>query len=141
MYDQKCLFDVKSIKKVNSRYRAIIEINKDTFQTVTNIGKLKIGWSICSVYEHVDLIRCFKCYSFHHMADKCSKSAICSKCGENDHNTESWNKTSPRCINCVTANANFGFTLPTNHSIFDKMCPVFQKVHINTRLNGSCVNC
>ena len=85
--------------------------NEETITTNTYIltfGKpqipkeLKVGYSIIKVNPYIpNPLRCYNCQMFGHHEQKCTKSAVCKKCGESgsDHLELSCSKP-PKCANC-----------------------------------------
>ncbi|KAK9754733.1 hypothetical protein QE152_g997 [Popillia japonica] len=76
------------IKKMRSKFMAILEVDPVSFQEVTKKEKLCIGWSMCRVFEYVRVFRCFKCGGFDHKAEGCKTGRRCQKCAESDHVAE-----------------------------------------------------
>ncbi|KAK9701828.1 hypothetical protein QE152_g30328 [Popillia japonica] len=64
-------FRIKTIKKMKKTYMAIVECDPITFKKITDVGRLTIGWSVCRIYEHVGVFRCFQCGGFNHKAADC----------------------------------------------------------------------
>lgn len=115
------------IKKMKTRYMAIIECDPDSFKVIMDKRNLTIGWiPRCRVFEYVKIFRCFKCGGFNHRAEEC-KSDKCVKCGEVGHGYEECNNLEQRCINCLQANEVMNHSFNVNHSVFDHCCPVYQQ--------------
>ncbi|KAK9727616.1 hypothetical protein QE152_g19054, partial [Popillia japonica] len=69
-------FRIKTIKKMKKTYMAIVECDPITFKKITDVGRLTIGWSVCRIYEHVGVFRCFQCGGFNHKAADCQVEVI-----------------------------------------------------------------
>ena len=64
--------------------------------------ELKVGYNIIKVNPYIpNPLRCYNCQMFGHHEQKCTKSAVCKRCGESgsDHVELSCNKP-PKCANC-----------------------------------------
>ena len=81
-------------------------ISTDTY--ILTFGKpqipkeLKVGYNLIKVNPYIpNPLRCYNCQMFGHHEQKCTKSAVCKKCGESgsDHVELSCNKP-PKCANC-----------------------------------------
>ena len=107
-------YEIKSHLKsqfVTDVKRITFNRNEETIATNTYIltfGKpqipkeLKVGYSIIKVNPYIpNPLRCYNCQMFGHHEQKCTKSAVCKKCGESgsDHLELSCSKP-PKCANC-----------------------------------------
>lgn len=104
---REAVIKVILIKKMKRNYMAIIEVDKSAFRAIIKEGKLKIGWSVCSAFESVDIRRCFKCLGFGHKADKCTNTVNCAKCGNQGHKEN-------ECNNDVSKNVSIALQLIRN---------------------------
>lgn len=123
----KANLQIKVVKKMKSRYMAIVECDPDSFMQIMECGKLNIGWTVCRVFEYVRVYRCFKCGSFDHKIDECKKEKMCLKCCKNDHSTEDCDGELVRCGNCIETNNKLNLNLSVDHSMFDTCCTVFKR--------------
>jgi hypothetical protein len=77
--------------KIASRkyYTAYIRVDTDTFNFIMKSGRLYIQWDRVKCYEHVNVLRCFKCSLYGHIAENCKSDKFkCAKCnGEHTTNT------------------------------------------------------
>lgn len=117
---------VKNIRKAyGGTQTARISLPDAAAQKALQIGKLKIGWSICRVREPVILKRCFRCLEFGHIAGACKssydRSKLCRKCGEANHIAKDCTSKT-RCMFCVTNKEE-----ETGHIAGSVKCPVFKK--------------
>ena len=111
---------------------AIIGVDINTFKRALTKQKVYIGWSSCAVYEHVDVVRCFKCQEYNHISANCkSAAAVCCFCSEShDGVKECPHKGDEKffkCANCYKANAKYGLNIDVNHSVMSLQCPVLRK--------------
>lgn len=130
IFTENSKIEVVVIKKMKTRFMAIMEVDPETFQAVMKSGLLLVNLSVCSVFEHVDLLRCFKCTGYHHTNKICTnKSTFCLKCGLADHLSQNC-ITEPRdfcCPNCYEANEKYKLGFPINHSPFNRECEIFKR--------------
>lgn len=121
--------EVIIIKKMKTRYMAIVECDPKTHGKLLGEKMVCIGWSSsCRVFDYVRMLRCFNCGGYNHKAETCKKRNVCIQCGEEGHNKDNCKCTNYRCLNCIEANNNSNSNFDVNHSIFDVKCQVYQKI-------------
>lgn len=110
------------------KFNAIIEIDCNGFNLVMNrnVRTLNIGWAKCSVYEHLNIKRCFKCYGFNHVAKDCSRKKACSICA-GEHERNSCKSSEVKCVNCYNANKKFKLNLNEKHTANSFNCKVLMR--------------
>lgn len=122
--------EVIIIKKMVTKYMAIMEVDQDVFRSVMKSGMLLIDFSVCSVFEHINVLRCFQCSGYHHTVKNCrNKDCVCIKCGLTGHSSQNCETESKDfcCPNCLEANKKYKLGLMINHGPFDRQCEVFKK--------------
>lgn len=113
-----------------NKHTVVAEVDSKTFGNIMSLGSVNIGWNRCPVYEELNLMRCYKCLSFHHKANECKNPVACSNCGECHKYTDCTSVAVAR-INCINTNKKFKLNLDIEHNALDKKCPVFiRKVEI-----------
>lgn len=126
--DQK----VTEIKRIKKRDRDSGKLTEEdlgiyilTFKKVNLPNEISIGYERIKVNVFIpNPMRCFKCYEFGHVADKCTISnKICPNCSQNEHSTRDPNTNryerctaTPKCSNCKES-----------HNSFSRECPVFKR--------------
>lgn len=125
------ILKVITIKKMKSKYMAILEIDAKNFKIVMEKGFLFIDFSVCSVFEYIDIMRCFKCTGYNHTAKYCTKKQKCLKCGKSDHKATECksNEEHVECPNCSEENLKNKSGFMINHSPFNINCESY-KLHI-----------
>lgn len=126
---------IRIVKKIeNKRYRSstlIVETDPLTHKSLLANVQVNIGWSRGSAYNHINLLQCFKCYGFNHVANDCQSELVCSLCSEN-HNYKECKSQEVRCTNCIRAQKNLNIVLDTNHEAVSKDCPCYLRL-VNKR--------
>ena len=84
-----------------------------TFSQATIPTSLKAGYLNIAVQQYYPSpLRCFKCQRFGHSKFACKRSAICARCGSEEHGENPCGGPL-NCINCKGT-----------HTAYDKSCPV-----------------
>ncbi|XP_062558086.1 uncharacterized protein LOC134222961 [Armigeres subalbatus] len=79
-----------------------IKLPVDAADKALKIGKVKVGWSVCSLSLSQQPEVCFRCQEFGHLARNCKgpdRSKLCRRCGEDGHKAQSCKKP-PKCLIC-----------------------------------------
>ncbi|CAG9818858.1 unnamed protein product [Phaedon cochleariae] len=83
-------------KKNDNIFQAIIQVDNSVYDHALAAGNLFVGYDSCSVYDALDVHRCFKCNEFNHYFQRCSKAISCPICGQ-DHDLENCESNSKNC--------------------------------------------
>lgn len=121
--DIEILF-VREIRlSTNTYYTAYMKTDKGTFDKIMNTGRLNILWDRVKCYEHINVLRCFKCSMYGHIAEKCTADKYtCARCS-GEHETNKCRSDVIKCPSCVCNNEKLKLNLPTDHPSWDKKCP------------------
>lgn len=129
-------FKLVKMKKMKYEYFAIVECDGESFKKIMEHGALCIDLAVCTVFEYVSLLRCFKCFGFSHSADKCTKIQLCLKCFSKDHDATNCKNQDLTCPNCLDMNQKHSFSFNFDHSPFDsKKCNILMKKIENEKKN------
>ncbi|KMQ88827.1 putative 50 kda protein in type i retrotransposable element r1dm [Lasius niger] len=102
----------------------VVEVSSNMRKKLLSRDRIFLGWSACTVGDHVKVLQCYKCLSFGHIAKNCSGDARCSHCS-GKHETIACDKRneSPCCFNCKSANEN-----SISHTAYDvNKCSVLRR--------------
>lgn len=107
------------------------------FRPIAEVGKIKIGWTVATIKEVPQLIRCYKCHSIGHMAVNCSRFPnkdiiLCRKCGTTGHGIQNCDRP-PRCLLCAERGVDEKLL---SHVAASIKCPVYKDAIRNTALNS-----
>lgn len=118
-----------SVKKSKNNVNvALVALDYATHQRCLARKRVIIGFISCPVYEHVNIVRCFKCCEFGHIADKCvEKEITCPLCSEN-HDIKQCTSRSHKCINCLRSIKKYNLeNVNVNHTALSIQCPIMKK--------------
>lgn len=120
---------VKETKKRSKYTCIIVETDTVTFKDLVASGKVKIMWSVCSVYQHVKVITCYKCSRIGHVANDCeAPNATCPTCmGDHELKCCVAKPTGYKCVSCYDNNMRFNTSEAINHASWDFKCPVLAR--------------
>lgn len=105
-------------------YQAILEVDKVTYDSMMKDMGLFVGYDYCTVYNALQVRRCFRCNELNHTSARCTKHISCPRCSL-DHDVKSCVATTLKCINCVRENQSKNSTISTEHAAWDTRCPTY----------------
>lgn len=128
---QNALSDEAELSLIRLKSKtAIIESDAGTFEKLIALKRVNIGWERCSVFEYVNVLRCYRCCEYGHKADDCKKHLCCPKCAEG-HESKDCTSTHVKCVNCCLANQEQKLPkdkqLNIDHSSWSQNCPIYLK--------------
>lgn len=114
------------LKKKKNIYQATIQTDRFTYKNIMEQGKLFIGYDYCSVFDAIELRRCYKCCGFHHHSNRCtSRDEICPSCAQT-HKVADCKSDVLYCINCHNfKKINKDCNIDVNHASWDNKCHVY----------------
>ncbi|CAG9763640.1 unnamed protein product [Ceutorhynchus assimilis] len=104
----------------NDNQIATIGIRMESKHNIPSMGKIKIGWTTCTIKQRVYLARCHKCLEFGHKTTDCkgvNRARQCLNCGANDHQAKEC-KGEPTCFACSAK----------RHRTDNTGCPTYRKL-------------
>lgn len=126
LFEENHSLEVVSTFKIKENVGAKLVLDSDSFNKIMETSKLRIGWDVCRVYEAFDVVRCFNCSGYHHLAKNCTSTKRCPRCA-GEHTSLDCKSTTECCCNCTAAMTSLKITLDTNHSAWSSNCPVYQR--------------
>lgn len=129
---------VKKIIKEKRNYRnqsgrrgreegvVIMETDEKTHELILNKRKINVGWKKCSVFNHINIKRCFKCWGYYHIAKNCTREETCHKCA-GKHKADECKVSKKRCVNCMFKNQTYNLKINDEHDALDPECPTYKR--------------
>lgn len=111
----------------------VIEVNSAGFNQLIGMKKLRLPWRECRIFEHLYIVRCYKCCGFRHKSGQCDQSQICAKCS-GPHKYSDCKSKNECCINCKAANQKYKLNIDTNHNAWSKNCQILKR-HLSKLAN------
>jgi hypothetical protein len=121
---QNAEIKVVTIKRNPRGVVCLLEVDQTTHEILLTNGRVFIGWDSCRVYQHIDILRCFKCSQFGHRAVNCPYEICCAKCSGN-HDGKDCVSDQEKCVNCVWANDRLKLNLDVCHPSYSLKCPSY----------------
>lgn len=106
--DQQCDGPIRMRKSYGSTQIATIKMAIPVANKILEVGKVKVGWSVCSLRVSQQPLRCFKCLGFGHQSKNCKgldRSKACWKCGVDGHQSKDCS-SAPKCLLCSENDGN-----------------------------------
>ena len=92
-------------KKNKDIFQCIVQVDIDTYYNLKCVNSVLVGLNTCSVYDDVNVKRCYKCNAFNHTKKYCRNNPTCSFCaGSHELNDCALNKSNldlKKCVNCL----------------------------------------
>lgn len=79
---------------------------------------------MCKVKENINLKECYRCNSYEHRTNACTKSHICQNCAENHDTRKCPNLKEIKCINCLGKSNKMNQQLNADHKARSIDCPL-----------------
>lgn len=99
----------------------ILSCDIPTLRRVLEKGSVISGLDTKKVYEHIDIIQCFNCQRFGHVAASCKIDPCCKFCAGDHQSKLCGEKEIYKCANCARENKN-GAKLNEGHKATDERC-------------------
>lgn len=112
------------------RSNIILELDPITYSQVKRKSTLHIGWKTCYFCDYINIIQCYKCYKFGHLAKNCrSEKDICPKCA-GDHKKADCRSMDEICVNCkYAAEVQKIPNIDYKHTAYNRTCKLYQKIY------------
>lgn len=126
---------VKMSKTGKNGKTIIMEVDPKTHKYFVEKARIKIGWKNCIVYDHVSVIRCYRCWGFNHHANDCRNKISCQKCGQ-EHDSQECKSAVKKCVNCTKMTEKYKIEdLDNNHEATYINCESYKRMVERNRKN------
>jgi ribosomal protein S8 len=116
--------EVAELKQKGPKIFAAVRCDAETYKEMATRGRIMVGWDRCRVYEHIHVMRCYKCAGYNHKAVDCRNETVCAKCA-GAHELTKCGSSDEKCINCVNVNKKMNLNLNVAHPVWHRNCPVY----------------
>lgn len=89
-----------STKKNQDVYQAVFQVDSLTYKKMMDAGRVLIGLDSCTIFDAIDILRCFKCNCYHHSSKDCKNGVKCPMCA-GEHAVKDCSSKELCCSNCV----------------------------------------
>jgi len=113
---------IRMRKAYGNMQTATIKLPGEAANKLLAVGKIKVGWTICSLRTTIQLERCYRCMGFGHQAKQCKGNDVskaCRRCGEEGHIGRTCDKP-PTCMLCPAEEKR-------DHITGGSRCPMYKK--------------
>lgn len=128
----------KDCKKNARNCHIMIEVDPETYKEICRSDYIQTGWKGCRYEDYVNIIQCYRCWKFGHIANMCrSEKNICPICAGEHKSTECKSQVKC-CVNCTYAcNVLKVSNLTCSHAAYDPQCESYKRVYndIKDRIN------
>lgn len=109
----------------------VLELDPSTYSQVNARKSIGIGWRMCRYVDYINIVQCFKCWKFGHMAKECkSEKVVCGKC-TGEHKANECQSNKEECVNCKHAATKFNITgVECNHPSYSKKCQSYRRIFL-----------
>lgn len=106
----------------------IMEVDPVTHKLLIEKRKIVVDWKMCRVFDCISVLRCYKCWGYHHFAKDCKSEVKCRKCAENHFEKDCKNENN-KCVNCVKMVVDYKMDgIKTDHCANDLSCECYKRV-------------
>lgn len=124
--------ELRLIAVIGRKYRSytyndiVIEVKSESYQQLMKMGKLDLPWCECKIFDHLHVVRCYKCCGFSHKSSTCTKTQVCSQCS-GPHKFADCKSKNKCCINCKSSNQQYNTNFDTKHGAYSKECQLLKR--------------
>lgn len=81
---------------------ATVTVTQEAAQRLLQDGRVRIGWTSCRIMEKIEVLKCYRCWIYGHVAAACTgtdRTETCVKCGQQGHKVKECGHN-PYCVIC-----------------------------------------
>lgn len=123
--DDKELEVVRKIPTRAGRVNWVVDVDDESFASLIERRRLCIDFDRFRVVEYIQIMRCYKCQEYGHMASRCSGVLKCTKCA-GEHGQIDCKSVIEACANCLKEKDD-DETVDSEHRADSPDCPCFKK--------------
>lgn len=127
---QRVIKVIEHYEDKKGRVNVVVELDPVTYGLISGKDVIYIGWRTCRYVDHINIIQCYRCWRFGHMAKHCNKKEnVCSKCA-GGHRLRECTSEEEICVNC--RNASEVLKIPNidyRHTAINKKCEAYRRVY------------
>lgn len=105
-------------------YQCTVEVDIGSYRNALSYGQVFVGYDSCSVYDAVEVTRCFNCSGFNHTSSSCKQKIACPRCA-GEHKVSDCKSETLKCINCFSLRKTSP-DIVYSHAAWDRGCKVYQ---------------
>lgn len=109
----------------SNMFQALLQVDQFSYRKAISSGRLYVGYDSCSVYDGLEVLRCYNCCAYGHVAKNCKGKIVCPRCA-GDHPVKDCKSVSLKCSNCVAA-SRVSPDISVDHAVWDHTCTVYGK--------------
>jgi len=111
-----------SFKSKNDRMvNWVVQLPGSHFHKIINAERVFMGWKTYRIKEYINIVRCFKCHGYGHIAMCSVPKQLCDYCSSEEHAREDCKQRgAPLCINCIRFKKK-----QVQHHVRDRLCPEY----------------
>lgn len=120
-------YKTKLQRKPNS-INVILELDPKAHKEIEGREVLYVGWRTCKFEDYINVVQCFRCWRFGHMARECKRGdQVCADCGGGHKNCGSEVK---KCVNCKFASEVLKVpNVQYDHAAYDRKCVAYKRIY------------
>lgn len=111
-------------KTSNNKMNWIVQVPGKLFENLIDRRRVYMMWRSYKIKEYLNIVRCYKCHGFGHIAKVCTNAdRLCECCRSNEHVRENCpENNTPKCVNCMRNRRR-----DVSHSVRSKDCPEYRR--------------
>lgn len=122
--EKGALSKIKEYSSFKPYKNIIFECFVNTLSLVLKRGVIRVGLEEFSCHPDIDLLQCFHCCQYGHLANGCSNKAACKRCAGEHHYKECSEENAKKCILCTSNQLILDRKIRRGHAATSGSCPI-----------------